>query len=471
MPAPGQPDFDSLRLPLGAMPNPLPIPCIAGIRGRPPLAARIRTPGSKSLTNRALLLAALARGESVIRRPLADADDALRMLEALRAMGAEIRSSGDSLVVRGVGGRWTVGSELTLNLNNAGTATRFLAAAAMLSPVPIIIDGNDRMRQRPIEELAEALQELGAEVRYLGTAGCPPIRIAPPASLPRAASLELPTTLSSQFVSALLLIAPWLPGGLTIKLEGEVTSRSYVQMTVGLLDALGATVRTSDTLRIIRVAAPPGGLPAFEYAVEPDASGATYFWAAAALFPGAVCRVEGLDSRSLQGDANFPETLSRMGATVIQDDAGNGVPSIGVRGPTSLAPVMADMSDMPDAALTLAVVAAFAGGRSIIRGLGTLRVKETDRIKAIQTELAKVGVKVESPVLGDADAITVNPPREGIDCSPSCPPVEFDTYDDHRMAMALSLVGLRRPNTRIREPGCVAKTYPGYWRDLGTVLE
>jgi 3-phosphoshikimate 1-carboxyvinyltransferase len=174
-----------------------------------------------------------------------------------------------------------------------------------------------------------------------------------------------------------------------------------------------------------------------------------------------------LDARSLQGDAAFPEILARMGATVIREDD----PScIGVRGPTSLAPIMADMSDMPDAAITLAVVASFAVGRSIIRGLRTLRVKESDRIAALQAELAKVGVKVETNVLGDPDAITINAPLGGIDCSNGCPRVEFDTYNDHRMAMGLSLIGLRRPNTFIRNPACVAKTYPTYWRDLAELF-
>ena len=257
---------------------------------------------------------------------------------------------------------------------------------------------------------------------------------------------------------------------MTLRLTGEITSRSYIQMTLGLLDLLEASVRTSDNLQFIRVAGRNGsagrGVPPFDYTVEPDASSATYFWGAAALFPGAVCRVEGLDARSLQGDAQFPETLARMGATVIREDT----PSIGIRGPTALAPIMADLSDMPDAAMTLAVVASFATGRSILRGLRTLRVKETDRIAALQTELGKVGVKVETNVLGDPDAITITPPTGGIACNRECPPVEFDTYDDHRMAMALSLVGLRRPNIAVRNPGCVAKTYPGYWGVFGSAL-
>lgn len=478
-------DATHLSLPLAQLPDPFPIPTVPTGRGHAPFSARIRPPGSKSLTNRALLLAALARGQSRLHRPLLGADDTERMTAALRLLGAGIEQGDESLIVRGVGGRWQPAGnapELRLDLNNAGTATRFLAAAAALSPVPLIIDGNARMRERPIGELTAALADLGMEVAFLGAPGRPPVRLAPPSALPSGTTIELPTTLSSQFISALLLIAPWLPGGITLSLDGRITSRSYIQMTLGLLDSLGATVKAADNLRIIRVAAPSApsppagnadhrrGLPAFDYAVEPDASGATYFWAAAALFPGAVARVQGLDARSLQGDAAFPDTLARMGATVIREDATDPAESaLGVRGPAALAPVMADMALMPDAAMTLASVAAFASGRSIIRGLRTLRVKETDRIAALQRELSKIGVRVDTNVLGDPDAITVTPPPTGPDCSPAAPHVEFDTYDDHRMAMSLALIALRRPNTSIRNPRCVAKTYPGYWRDLASL--
>ena len=466
-PSPGP--WESLTRPLHELPDPLPVPCLTLDRGRPPLLARVRTPGSKSLTNRALLLAALARGRSLIHRPLLGAEDTECMVRALGVLGARVRVDGDVLSVDGVAGRWLPkGDECRLDLENAGTAVRFLSAAAALSPVPVVIDGNERMRKRPLGELVDALAELGVRGEYLGSTGCPPVRLSPPATPPRGVTIELGPTMSSQFISALLLAAPWRPGGLTLKLDGEITSRSYIQMTIGLLDLLGVPVRSSDNLRIVRVATAEGdGCPAFEYSVEPDASSATYFWGAAAVFPGAICRVEGLDARSLQGDAGFPEILARMGATVIRED--DSPPSVGVRGPTTLAPIMADMSDMPDAAITLAVVASFATGRSIIRGLHTLRVKESDRIAGLQTELGKVGVKVETNVLGDAGAMTISAPLGGIDCSAACPRVEFDTYDDHRMAMGLALIGLRRPNTFIRNPGCVAKTYPGYWGALASL--
>lgn len=448
----------ALSQPLRSLPDPLPIPV-----ARAAFHASIRPPGSKSLTNRAILLAALAGGRSVIRAPLLDADDAERMLAAVARLGARVeRTDGGDLAVEGVGARWAPApGDLTLDLGNAGTATRFLAAAALLSPAPVVIDGDARMRQRPIGELIDALALLGARAEYLAAPRCPPVRITPPHSLASGSTLILPTTLSSQVISALLLVAPFLPGGLTLRLEGRITSRAYVHMTVALLDRLGASVRTSDGLRVIRVAGNP--LPPFDYAVEPDASGATYFWAAGALVPGASVRIAGLPQDSLQGDAGFPVLLERMGARLAFDDD-----SVTVRAPRRLAPVMADMADMPDAAMTLAAVASFAGGPSVLRGLRTLRLKESDRLAALQAELARVGVDVR---VHDADdALTLTPPAGGLDCSPSASPVTFDTYADHRMAMSLALIGLRRPNIAVRDPACVAKTYPTFWSDLANTL-
>ena len=440
-----------------------------------PFRVSIRPPGSKSLTNRALLLAALARGDSVIRRPLLEADDAQRMIAAVTTLGAKVTRSGQDLKITGVNGRWVVPPEgVTLDLGNAGTATRFLAAAALLAPGPVTVDGNARMRQRPIAELAGALIHLHANIEFTGTKGCPPMKIVPPRGpAGEARALVLPTTMSSQFISALLLVAPWLAHDVTIKLVGEITSASYITMTIGLLQKLGAHVQMTEDLRVTRVGPPRAvdgrsrgfGLDSFTYDTEPDASGATYFWAAAALIPGAVCKVQGLGPGSLQGDAAFPELLVRMGASSkpagTDDD-----PAVECKGPAKLGPILADMANMPDAAMTLAAVACFAEGTSILRGLGTLRHKETDRLAAMKNELTKVGVAVKTSVAGDEDAITITPPPGGVDCSADCERVEFETYDDHRMAMSLALVGLRRPNVWIKNPACVNKTYPGFWGDL-----
>jgi 3-phosphoshikimate 1-carboxyvinyltransferase len=338
------------------------------------------------------------------------------------------------------------------------------------------------MRERPIAELADVLRTMGMGVRYLGKPGCPPVAFEPPkdASAFRS-SIDIPTTQSSQFISAMLLVAPFLPHGLTVRLTGAVTSASYVEMTIGLLHKLGAVVKTSEDLRILRVGpstlskdATPAhaGLPAFTYEVEPDASGATYFWAAAAMCPDSLCTVRGLGAGSLQGDTDFPDELGRMGAAVVKlppDE--HGQPGVSVRGPARLTPILADLTLMPDAAMTLAAVCAFAPGTSILRGLRTLRVKEPDRIAATMNELRKLGVTCVNPTAGDPDVMTITPPEGGIDCSPTCPPVEFDTYDDHRMAMSMALFALRRPNVFIKHPQCVAKTYPTFWREFATLYQ
>ncbi len=437
----------------------------------------VRPPGSKSLTNRAILLAALARGTSTLRRALTEADDARQMVASARTLGARIdEPSPGTLIVEGVCGRWKPGSpEPTLNLNNAGTGVRFLTAAAMLSPTPVVIDGSARMRERPIGELIAALRSMGVTVDELGEPGRPPLRIYPffpDSPLP---VVSFGRTRSGQFISALLLAAPFLPCGLTIRLNEPPTSASYIAMTLAQLSAWGASVQHSEGLRVIRVGPPasddetdttaPRPIAGRDETIEPDASGATYFWAAATLFPGSRCRVPGLSPvESLQGDARFASELARMGAAMTHRPGPD--PYIEVEGGRTLRPILTDLRDMPDAAMTLAAVAAFAPGGSIIRGVRTLRDKESDRIAAMRTELAKIGVRVDSPVAGDDDVMSVTPPAGGVDCGPDAPPIEFETYDDHRIAMSLALVALRRPNVSMRDPGCVGKTYPSFWQHL-----
>lgn len=456
--------LDVLRRPLDELPHELPLPTLRP--GQRPTVS-VRPPGSKSLTNRAIILAALAHGDSVLHHPLTEAEDARVMADALRSLGATIVESPGRLDITGVGGRWKTGSEpIALHLANAGTAVRFLAAAALLSAVPITLDGSERMRQRPIGDLAEALTALGARVEWLGTPGCPPLRITP--GKPQvAATIGLSAAKSSQFVSALLLAAPFLPGGLTVRIKGQVASAPYIDMTMGLLAHVGAVAKNSLSLDLLRVCAQNDVLPGFEYQVEPDASGATYFWAAGAMIPGGTVTVEGLSSASLQGDTGFAALLARAGAATTASDVER---KTSVTGPETLNPLLADMSGMPDAAMTLAAAACFARGTTILRGLHTLRDKESDRVHATATELRKIGVHVENPVSGDRDAMTITPPSEGVDADRTPPPVIFDTYNDHRMAMSLSLIALRRPNVIIRDPRCVAKTYPGYWRDFATLF-
>lgn len=455
--------LDTLRKPLGKLPDPLPMRTLASVSGHrsPKFRCAIMPPGSKSLSNRALLLGALAEGDSLIKRPLLDADDAKRMLGALRSLGVatEVHPKGEFIVVRGAGG--VLRGDCEVFLNNAGTATRFLTAAAVLADGPVTIDGNERMRERPLGELIELLRELGAEIEELGEPGFVPIRVHGQGTLP-GGEITIPTTQSSQFISALIMVAPWFEEGLTIHLEGEITSGSYIDMTTGLLAGVaGAEVEVSPDGRTIAIA--PGGYSMFEYEVEPDASGATYLWGAAALFPGSLCRVPGMHFTALQHDARFPMVLRNMGCP-IEYSGGSG----NVTGAKKLEGLEeADLAQMPDTAMTLAAVAAFAGGPTRITGLRTLRVKETDRIEAIATELAKIGCRVDT----EADELTITPPEGGVDCSEGCEPVVFDTYDDHRMAMSLALVGLRRPHVFINDPGCVQKTYAGFWADLARIYD
>jgi 3-phosphoshikimate 1-carboxyvinyltransferase len=457
--------------------------------------ARVRPPGSKSLTNRALLLAALAEGVSTLRAPLLDADDARVMLAALRTLGARIDEPTNTtdLRITGVAGRWkppASASPVHLDLHNAGTATRFLAAAALLAPPDgpgITIDGNPRMRQRPIGELTHALRALGANIHHPAQPDCPPVTIRPPlhapASLPTA---EFGTTASSQFISALLLAAPFMPVGLRVAVRGELTSPDYVEMTLALLARVGLSVRRASTPGLsLDVTIPPQPLTGFDLAIEPDASGATYFQAAAGIVAGSSITIDDLPAdpaQSLQGDARFVEPLRAAGAIVTPASHPN---SHTVTGPATLAPLDLDLARMPDTAMTAAVLACFASptptnprATSTLRGLRTLRVKETDRLHALQTELTKLGCEVDILTTARDEALRISPAPDLL-ASPLCsaarpspaanrlPAVTFDTYDDHRMAMSLALIGLRaQREVIINDPACVRKTYPGFWADL-----
>ncbi|MBL0928092.1 MAG: 3-phosphoshikimate 1-carboxyvinyltransferase [Phycisphaerales bacterium] len=403
------------------------------------------------------------------------------MLAALRTLGCGVdpHPETDSVVIRGVGGRLradAAGGGVTLSLNNAGTATRFLTAAAALADGPVVVDGNARMRQRPLGELLVLLRGLGVGVEELGTPGCVPVRISPPPGGLEGGELDVPTTLSSQYASALLLVAPWTRRGVTLRFVGEITSPSYLTMTADLLARLGADVRDDRAASGRVIAVGPTPVEPFEEEIEPDASGATYFWAAAALFPGARCETPGLHFASLQADARFPNLLASMGARLADHHAGRVV----VGGPR-LRGIDADLFEMPDAAMTLAAAACFAEGPTTIRGLRTLRVKETDRLEALRTELSKIGARVEIRPETNArgfpdETLVLTPPPPAPEAASGRhalipAPVVFHTYDDHRMAMALALIGLRRPGVSIADPGCVAKTYPTYWKDFARLYE
>ncbi|MEM8738103.1 MAG: 3-phosphoshikimate 1-carboxyvinyltransferase [Planctomycetota bacterium] len=426
----------------------LPVPPVA------PFELSLRPPGSKSLTNRALLLAALAKGTSKLTGVLF-ADDTRRMLEALETLGFKLQIDERQRTVTLHGKAGLIPTDTAeLHLGNAGTAVRFLTAALCLGLGEYVVDGIARMRQRPIGELVDPLNELGADIQYLGEPGFPPLKIiAEPPGL-AGGLLELTPTLSSQFISALLMIGPYLERGLEIEFDGPVTSLPYVKMTLNLMKQFGARFEADTGYRAVHV--PAGQYRSYHYPIEPDASNASYFLAAAAVVPGSRCTIEGLGSRSLQGDAEFCDVLGRMGCGVDQklDQTTVTAPPQGpLRG------IDVDFNDMPDMAQTLAVTALFAQGPTTLRNIGNLRVKETDRLAALHTELTKFGATVSII----EDDLTVTPPPPDLLVAPAS---GVDTYDDHRMAMAFAVAGLRLPGVNINDPACVEKTFPDFFEHL-----
>lgn len=418
-----------------------------------PFTATFAPPGSKSLTNRALLLAALANGTSRMSGVLF-ADDSKRMLEALLALGfkVEVDEKAATAVVHGLGGKFPAPSA-ELFLGNAGTATRFLSAALALGAPgsAYVVDGIPRMRERPIGQLVEPLRRLGAKVECPMNEGFPPLKIHGGGL--KGGALTLKPTLSSQYISALLQVAPLLPEGLAITFDGPCTSRPYVEMTLRLMAQFGAkSTWEGDTIRVSS-----GGYKAFDYPVEPDASSASYPLAAAAIIPGSKVTVPGLGKDSLQGDAAFALVLGKMGCRVTQTATSTTLeaPADGI-----LRGIDVDMNGIPDMAQTLACVAVFAEGPTTIRDVGNLRVKETDRMEALRVELTKLGAQVTV----NGDDLTVVPPAGG-----KTKAAEITTYDDHRMAMAFSLIGRRNPGVTILDPGCCSKTWPTYFEDMNRI--
>ena len=403
---------------------------------RPPDAA-ITPPGSKSITNRALLCAALADGESVLEGALF-AQDTLAMMAAVRALGAALDTdeAAARIAVRGAGGD-VASAPARLDAGQSGTTARFVLAALALGAAEHVVDGDAQLRARPMGPLADALGALGAHVRALGEPGRLPLAVRGPA---RGGTVAIAGELSSQFVSGLLMAGPRMERGLEIELTSPLVSVPYVEMTRAVMAAFGVA---SDGLAV----APATYAPA-RYAIEPDASAAAYFLAAAAITGGRVA-VEGLGSGSIQGDVAFAGILERMGARVERSPE-----RIVVSGAGELHGVDIDMSDISDTAQTLAVVAAFASTPTRVRGVGHIRAKETDRIAAIVAELTRAGVRAQA----HDDGFSVEPGEvRG---------ARFETYDDHRMAMSLALLGLRVHGVEIADPGCVAKTYPRFFADL-----
>lgn len=467
-----------------ARPDPLPI------RPRGPVAVRLRPPGSRSIANRALAAAALARGQSKLCGITAS-DDTLAMREGLAALGVQIErlpqrgalrrwaarafgagAEGETWRVWGRAGRLRAPQSAAgaIDVGASGTTARFLSAAAALADGPVTLDGSSRMRQRPIAELAEALRELGAQVEVLGEAGCPPLRVTggggagesngagEPGGPGSAGGLRGGEALvdarrSSQFVSALLLAAPCAARGAKLRLrDGALVSRPFVDLTLQVMRAFGATPHwCAEGLRV-----PPTGYRGARFAVEPDAQAAVYAFTAAAISGGSATAL-GLPGHSLQADLGVLGALQEMGCQVKR-----GRRSIRLRGPQwkkggRLRGIEVNGNAWPDAVLALAVAALFAEGPTTIRGIAHLRLKESDRLAALETELQRLGADARA----DADHLHIAPT-----------PVQklrgatLHTYDDHRMAMSLALAGLRIPGVRIQNPGCVAKTWPGFFEAL-----
>ncbi|HYB12386.1 MAG TPA: 3-phosphoshikimate 1-carboxyvinyltransferase [Myxococcota bacterium] len=416
------------------------------IRPRGALAATLRVPGSKSITNRAAVCAALARGESQLVGAL-ESDDTEAMREALQSLGAKIEVESALWRVRGVDGRLHASSPTTLDARASGTTARFLTAAAQLASGAVVIDGSARMRERPIQELVETLRALGASIEILGAGGCPPVRVAGGGL--RGGRARIDARRSSQFVSAVLLAAPYAREDVVIEpAGGVVVSRPYVDLTLEVMRAFGAECGWSAGGRelFVRAGHPYEGR---RYEIEPDASAAAYPFAAAAIAGGRVC-VEGIPRDSLQSDLRLVDVLAKMGCTVER-----GPRSLAVCGPADgLHGIDVDMNDLPDAVLALAVVSLFAQGPTHIRNVANLRIKETDRLAALERELGKLGARART----GSDWLLVEPG--------TLHGATIDTYSDHRMAMSFALAGLRVPGVVIRDPGCVAKTWPDYFEAL-----
>ena len=420
-----------------------------------PFSAEFTPPGSKSLTNRALIIAALAGGDSRLSNCLF-ADDTYVMLDSLKRLGfqLELGKSSNEILVHGGDGKISNPSA-DLYCGNSGTTTRFLVAMTSVGRGKYVLDGNPRMRRRPIGQLVDMLRNLGVRIQYLIEQGFPPLEVLAdglPGGMVRFADAE-----SSQFLSAALLACPCARNEVRIDLEGQQTSWPYVAMTMQLMDHFGVTpelFRDPRTGLPKQIHVPKGVYHGADYDVEPDASNASYFLAAAALHPGSKVTVKGLGKRSLQGDVAFADVLHRMGADLIF-----GPDFITIAGPDQLQAIDIDMRDIPDMAQTLAVVALFAEGDSTLRGLHTLRKKETDRIAALATELKKfnAGIEVED------DSLIISPPEHMRHAS-------IATYDDHRMAMSFALAGTKIEHVTIRDAECVNKTYPRFFDDLRRVI-
>lgn len=411
----------------------------------------INLPGSKSLSNRALLLAALAKGTTRVTN-LLDSDDIRHMLNALKALGVQYELSADKTicVVEGIGGAFQAQNGLSLFLGNAGTAMRPLAAALCLkgeSNAQIILTGEPRMKERPIQHLVDALRQVGANVQYLENEGYPPLAITN--SGLNGGKVQINGSISSQFLTALLMSAPLAENDMEIEIIGDLVSKPYIDITLAMMSDFGVSIENRDYKTFLvkgsqRYIAPKGN-----YLVEGDASSASYFLAAGAI-KGNV-KVTGIGKKSIQGDRLFADVLEKMGAKITWGDDFIQAEQMPLKG------LDMDMNHIPDAAMTIATAALFAEGETVIRNIYNWRVKETDRLTAMATELRKIGAEVEE----GEDFIRIQPlVLDGFQHA------EIETYNDHRIAMCFSLIALSDTPVTILDPSCTAKTFPTYFTEF-----
>lgn len=413
------------------------------------VSGEVNVPGSKSLSNRALLLAALAEGETELTN-LLDSEDIEHMLNALTKLGVSYRLSEDKTqcVVQGNGGAFEVAEPLELFLGNAGTAMRPLCAALAASNVDTVLTGEPRMEERPIGDLVDALREADADVTYLKNEGYPPLQIK--GKTLNGGEMSVDGSVSSQFLTALLMAAPLFSGDVTIRIKGELVSKPYIDITLDTMAKFGVTVE-NDNYQTFTVSGNAKYVAPGKFMVEGDASSASYFLAAGAIKGGTV-RVTGIGQKSIQGDIRFADVLEAMGAKVVWNDEYVEITGAPLKG------VNMDMNHIPDAAMTIATTALFAEGPTTMTNIYNWRVKETDRLAAMAAELQKLGAKVEE----GHDYIKVWP-------TDSLKHAEIDTYNDHRIAMCFSLVALSDTPVTINDPGCTRKTFPDYFTRFKTL--
>ena len=409
----------------------------------------VNLPGSKSLSNRALLLAALAEGTTKITN-LLESDDTRHMLGALKQLGIEYILSEDKTecTVVGNGGAIHSNHAQELFLGNAGTAMRPLCAALCFGSGTFMLTGEPRMKERPIGHLVDALRQAGANIRYLENEGYPPLRIE--ASVLKGGNVEIDGSISSQFLTALLLSSPMAESDMTITIVGELVSKPYIDITLDIMQKFGVEV-LNDDYRTFKIKANQTYIAVENYMVEGDASSASYFLAAAAIKGGTV-KVTGIGRNSIQGDVQFVDVLELMGARVEWGETYVSVARDVLRA------IDMDFNHIPDAAMTIATTALFVEGTTTLRNIYNWRVKETDRLFAMATELRKVGAQVEE----GEDYLKITPPKQLNHAA-------IDTYDDHRIAMCFSLLALDKASVTINEPECTAKTFPTYFDVLKSI--